>query len=235
MSEEQVVVTEQETRPRGMPGLTWAVILIAVGVVFLINNLHINGISIDWFELLRYWPVILILLGLDILLGRRSVLGSIAVAAIAVAVIAGLVWTVGITRDTVDGLGSSISREVAQDAGDAESAHLDFNLGAANTTITADPSIKNLVEGRYRTNENLTLDVNYEVTGGVGNLVISQETKNRNTNWFNDFVGDLDLKLGDDIPVDIVIDAGVGQVTLDLTGIELTSLNIKGGVGNVEI
>jgi|GEM_PF-5139070 len=46
-----------------------AIILITLGVLFLLSNLGILPISV-WFILLRFWPVLLILLGLRIILGR---------------------------------------------------------------------------------------------------------------------------------------------------------------------
>lgn len=233
MSEEQVPV-QQDTHPRGMPGITWAVILIAVGVVFLLNNLHINGFSINWLELIRYWPVILILVGLDVLIGRRSVFGSLAVAALALVVVGGLVWMVGFTK-TSSTFGPSVKRDVTQELGDVKTARINFNLGAGETIVRPMSDSKNLVSGTYTTNRDLTLNVDYKTSGDNGVLTIRQEGKSSNPDIFSDFVGLLDLKLTDAVPVDLVVDAGVGQVTFDLTGIKLSSLKLKGGVGNVEV
>ena len=52
----------------------WAVILIAVGVLFLLDNFRIVRIG----ELLRFWPLILIALGASALYSRLS--GPVAVA-----------------------------------------------------------------------------------------------------------------------------------------------------------
>src|SRR5438132_4034551 len=51
--------------------ILWPFLLIAAGVIFLLNNLEVLPWSV-WNQLWRLWPLILILIGLEILLGRRS-------------------------------------------------------------------------------------------------------------------------------------------------------------------
>lgn len=235
MSEEQAAVVQQESRQRGMPGLSWAIILIAVGAVALLNNLHIAGFGINWFALARFWPVILILIGLDILVGRRSMIGSVAVALVSLAVLAGVIWMVGFNSGGATTFGNTVTKAVSQPLGDVKAARVTFNLGAGETRVKAQHGGGNLVEGTYTTNQDLPIKLDYTVDGSTGILTIKQQNTNRNVDVFNSFVGLLDLKLADSVPVDLVVDAGVGQVTFDLTGINLHSLNIDSGVGNVEI
>ncbi len=62
--------------PRRGPDLFWPIILIGAGVIFLLANLGIIP-SNPWPLIWNLWPVILIVIGLDILLGRRSLLGGL--------------------------------------------------------------------------------------------------------------------------------------------------------------
>ena len=55
---------------RRKPGLVGPTILIAMGVIFLLNNLGLVSWDI-WGTLLQLWPILLIALGLDMLVGRR--------------------------------------------------------------------------------------------------------------------------------------------------------------------
>lgn len=75
-------------------GIVFAIILIFTGVLFLLNNLEVLPWSI-WTNIWRFWPVFLILIGLQIVLGRSKrgsiVLGIISlliVGAIALVVVA---------------------------------------------------------------------------------------------------------------------------------------------------
>ena len=69
MSEDPVVSNSRSVR-RSASAITTALILIGVGIVFLLSNLGLLPITID--ELMRYWPVLLILLGISVLIRRTS-------------------------------------------------------------------------------------------------------------------------------------------------------------------
>ena len=79
----------KEKHRRG--SLVGPMILIALGVVFLLNNLGILPWSI-WEVILRLWPILLIGIGLDLLLGRRSVLGSLLALILTFLILAGALW-----------------------------------------------------------------------------------------------------------------------------------------------
>ena len=84
-------VDKRDTRRGGLIG---PVILIGLGVVFLLNNLGILSWSI-WTVIFRLWPVLLVAAGLDLLLGRRSVWGSLLALVLTVAIVAGVLGLFG--------------------------------------------------------------------------------------------------------------------------------------------
>jgi hypothetical protein len=59
-----------EHRHRG--SLTWGLILILVGVMFLLSNFGIVP-NVDWGQVARLWPVVIILIGIDTLMGQSEV------------------------------------------------------------------------------------------------------------------------------------------------------------------
>jgi LiaI-LiaF-like transmembrane region/N-terminal domain of toast_rack, DUF2154 len=235
VSEESASPVRQNTQRHGLPGLTWAVILIGVGVVALLNNLNIPGFSINFLDLLRFWPVILILLGLDILVGRRSVFGSLGVAVLAVVVIGGLVWLTGSGASQFAGAGTSVTRDISQTLDGAKSLTVNLKLGAGETHIKPLSSSDKAIEGTYRTNTNLQVDVTYERAGDDGVLTIRQIGSTNNVPINNGYVGLMDFGLNNSLPVDLKVDSGAGRVTLDLRGMQLRSLDINSGVGEVVV
>lgn len=62
--------TQENSRRRG----TWlpftAILLLALGILLLLNTTGVVGWGI-WLQLFRFWPVILIAVGLNMILGRR--------------------------------------------------------------------------------------------------------------------------------------------------------------------
>ena len=69
-------------------GLVGPVLLIGLGLIILMNNLGVLNWSV-WDMLFRLWPLILITIGLDHLIGRRSVWGSLLSLVLIMAVFVG--------------------------------------------------------------------------------------------------------------------------------------------------
>lgn len=67
MTEQSNLKNAQQNQPNDSLG---AVILIFAGVVFLLNNFNIIPWGF-WESLIRYWPLLLILMGLRLLLGNN--------------------------------------------------------------------------------------------------------------------------------------------------------------------
>jgi len=70
------------------PGITGPIILISLGVLFLLNNLGFIELNL-WDVIMRFWPILLIAIGLDILIGRRSAWGAAIAAVVVLAILAG--------------------------------------------------------------------------------------------------------------------------------------------------
>lgn len=59
-------------------GVFWPLLLIALGLIFLLQNFgFISGVS--WLAVASLWPLLLVLIGLDIAFARRWPLPTLAV------------------------------------------------------------------------------------------------------------------------------------------------------------
>ena len=64
-----------EKKPQQSHGaLIWGIILLFLGIVFLLQVLDVLPWAL-WVTLWRFWPVLIIIIGLNILLRRRQPLG----------------------------------------------------------------------------------------------------------------------------------------------------------------
>lgn len=220
---------QTESRNQG-GGLVGAVILIGLGVAFLLNNMGI--LSVNWLGLLRFWPVLLILVGLDVLLGRRSLIGQLILAVLGLAIVIGVIYLASGTAVSAD----AITRPISQPLGEVEELDVTLQLGAFATNITTLSDSNMAVSGDYTTDPQLELSVDYDDSGSTGKLEISQEDDmvfplpgNGN------FSGELNLGLTDNIPVKLEVNAGAGDLDLDLTGLNLTSLDLNLGAGQLTL
>lgn len=226
-----------EERQTHREGLVWPVILIGAGVVFLLNNLGVLSWSI-WGSLWRLWPVLLIAVGLDILVGRRSLWASLAVALLLVAVLAAAVL-IGLPGQI--GAGDAFTAERTEAVNEllngAERADVEIGFGAGTLRLAALPEGSTLLlagEADLSRGEEMALDRGG--AAGVGRLTL----RSRNSFHITNFRGQesdkaWDLALNRDIPLRLTVNTGVGTAALDLARLNLAELTIDGGMGEATV
>lgn len=217
-------------------GFVWPVILIGAGIVFLLNNLGIIDWSV-WQTLWRLWPILLIAVGLDLLVGRRFPLGSALLALLLVVVL-----VLGV-RGTIPGViaASSVTVDrtetISQDLGDSERASVEINFSAGNLNVDALPEgSPHLIQGSVDLSRNERLSKDFGANNGVARLILdSQGSWSMGPDVLGGSEKRWDLGLTQAIPLDLVVDSGAGKANLDLTGLNLRRLDLKGGVGQVTV
>ncbi|MEH7442939.1 toast rack family protein [Bacillus sp. JJ1122] len=74
-------------------------------------------------------------------------------------------------------------------------------------------------------------EVSYDLDGKVGKVEIAQPDHIK----FGKLKNEWDLKITEDAPVDLEVNAGASETNLDLRGIELSSLEVNAGVGEITV
>ncbi|WP_226678400.1 toast rack family protein [Mesobacillus jeotgali] len=74
-------------------------------------------------------------------------------------------------------------------------------------------------------------EVSYDLSGKVGKVDISQPDHFKLGKMKNEW----DLKISEDVPVDLVVNAGASDTELDLKGIQLSNLEVNAGVGEITV
>jgi len=220
------------TPPRRRSVVT-PVILILLGLAFLAQNLGLIDWNF-WNLLVRLWPVWLIAVGLDLLIGRRTAWGSYAVLGVVVAVVGAALWLDLPVRSGSYGVGDPV--EISEPVGEAKQAEITIDASIAELKVAATASDA-MVEGTVIPLSSEQIRKDARMSGDT--FVFSLKSAGRN------FVlpiglGDTsapswDLRLSDQVPMSLVVDTGVGETRLDLTGLQLTDLKVNSGVGETEI
>jgi hypothetical protein len=180
------------------------------------------------------WPLILVVIGLDILVGRRSPLLGAAIGIGAVALVIVLVFaapTIGIvpTGDAV------VSERFTEEIGSASSAEVNLNLSIGKTTIAA------LSDSNYLFDGELTHlgDIEFDVQGeNHKRISIKQKTIRQefyDLSWFETEDLEWDIGLSPDVPLSLNVNGSIGQSILDLRGLLIDDVNIKGDVGDTSL
>lgn len=214
---------------RARQGVFWPLLLIALGIVFLLSNLGvISGIS--WLAVASLWPLLLILIGLDIAFARRWPLPALAAEVLVIAAgLALLAYSpnlspgIFIFRDD-DGPGVtdvSVPRANATDltltlnAGATRSYHV---TGGATDLIeahSANPNLRVRVSGTTR--RNVRLD---QISSGF--------VRSENSD-------DVQIRLPSDVPTSITVNVGAGEFDIDLSDVRITEGRVNLGASSMRL
>ncbi|MGC9529199.1 MAG: LiaF transmembrane domain-containing protein [Candidatus Bipolaricaulaceae bacterium] len=208
-------------------GVLLPLLLVALGMVLLLNNLGIVGCEV-WSQLWRLWPVLLIAAGVDLILGRSSLRWWLGAAIL-------LVVLGGATLAVLDVSLPGERREVEQGLEGASTAQVGLGCRACTLTLTAGPDRTVLAAGQVELGWNDDLRQSFDVRDGVAHLVVQAERKHpvpsvgagSGRNWR--------LALAPDVPLSLTVRAGMGDAELDLRGLALERLELESGLGEVVV
>jgi len=224
-------MTEKEEKHEGSrryPSLTWPIILITAGILFLLSNLGV--LDIDFFSLWRLWPVLLILAGLEIILGRRSAIGNIIVLIATLAVIGGVIFLLIAAPDV---LGTSTGAvgvtQIDEPLDGVERAELDIGFAAGQIDISKLTDSSSLIKGELdlSTRREPTWEISRSDSQASMTLEYAQGAWTQN--WQK---GDVwELFLSPKVGLSLDVSMGAGDANMDLTGLDIRELKIETGAG----
>ena len=114
----------------------------------------------------------------------------------------------------------------------AKELDVELNLSAGELTVSK--GAEDWVEGSIQYNKKkLEPEVIYNRKRNKGNLTIEQDNLN-NVN-FSDIKNEWNLKLSDDIPINLYVHSGASSTELDLQGLMLEKLDIDAGIGELHV
>jgi hypothetical protein len=214
--------------------ITGALILIAIGILFLIWNFHPR---IDaWSILFRYWPLILIFIGVgkifDSFVFRRDGASSDHISGVSVAFVALiLIFGLAIWRGH-----KAEGNEFVHDTHSvvllgAKEVNADIEMPAGQLTLTGGAS--DLLDSDFSYNrEEGKPAVDYSVNAGQGQLTITQEGHHVH---FGGTRNDWKLHFGGDEPLDMTLKMGAGESDLDFRNLNLHNLQVNIGAGQMTL
>jgi len=211
-------------------GLVGAIFMIGLGVVFLLSNLGYINIDV-WRLVLNLWPLLLVAIGLDLVLGRRSIWASLVGLLLLLALLAGALWMFGVTIET----GQSLPGEqIQQELGEASSAQIILDNGAGDVFVHSmdDPAL--LVSGKVVSQGGIETIQEYSLNGNRGiyrlrqsGATIGFRIGSEERTW--------DVGVTGAIPLEIRLNQGAGRSTLELRKLNVDRLDVSTGVGQVRV
>ncbi|HET9224613.1 MAG TPA: LiaF domain-containing protein [Roseiflexaceae bacterium] len=219
-------------RPPRRGSLAGAAILVTLGVVLLLNNLGYLGWGV-WETFAHLWPVLLIAIGLDLMIGRRSILGSALVALLVLIAFGIAIWWTGFWLPT----GMAVTSEaISQPLGAARRGDIDIGMGAGRLHVGALSETDNLIEGTIARASGEQVLRDFALSGDLAMFKLRsqaawafpfREQRGERVEW--------NLLLNRAVPLRVQIDTGAGQATLELARLQVVSLDVNTGVGQTTL
>ena len=199
-----------------------ALILVGIGVLWLLVSLGaVAGAFVG--VLARYWPVLLIGVGVDILVRRRPFGLPYTGIVLAALLVFSLFSPTGATR------GDRLERVFSEPVGAATEADVRLDLGSAPVRITASETRDDLLRADIRDSG----EVRLQVRGDTSKTLELAKRSNRprssgaGKRW--------DVGLTRRIPLELEVDGGSGPLELDLSGLNLRAASLDLGSGPLEL
>jgi hypothetical protein len=206
----------------------WPAVLILVGIVALLINT--GRLSADrLYQLFDLWPLILIVLGLE-LIARRTMRGAAGdVAAILIVVVA----VVGAAAYVVVAPNPATSRSLDTSSAIAgvDQASLEIDAGSANITVSGSKAVESDLYRAHIEYFGSKPGVSFDHSTGL--VRISQSSGNFPFFQSRRFV--VNIKLNQHVPWSITENSGASTSTLNLAGVQVGSINVNTGASRTEL
>lgn len=213
-------------------GFFTPILLLAVGVAALLSTTEVW----QWDMLAlaaRYWPVLLVAIGLDIGLTKPTSTASLLGVVPAILCIGALAWFLGGI-----GVGGMLSetRPISQPLPDVSSASVHIGPALGSLRVTALREEGALIAGAVALAEGQTVEESLTSSAGVATYVLSgggsfgqPHSIVRGDNWH------WDLMLTPDLPLDLSTEMVTGNTRLDLSGLEVESFDSDNVFGQAHV
>lgn len=210
----------------------WPIVLIGFGAIMLLANLDLIPMP-SVRMLVRLWPLALVILGLDLLIGRRSpIIGAlIGLGAIALVI---LFFYMAPVLD----LEPSVERKTVPlntPLGNTTSAEVTLDLERYATTIDSSVDSDDLFDAVLET----YTDVEYTARGGQRKIIDLNPVDSNafDFDWTLASTRDMTWEIGlsPEVPLVLSVDIGSGSASLDLFDLMLDELKVDGGSGSTDL
>ena len=210
-------------------GVFWPLLLIALGLIFLLSNLGLIA-GVSWIGILNLWPLLLVLIGLDIAFARRwpvpTLVAEVAVIAAGLALLAampsyGEVFAFGSAR-------TGVSAASAPRTAGTNQLDVTINGGAGAYHVTGGAT--DLVEA-----SSANPDLRVVTSERTARATVRVDQVGPEHFPFAAGNVNIQVRIASDLPTSFTMNAGAGSFDVDLTDVRVTDARVSAGASNTRL
>jgi hypothetical protein len=221
--------------------------MIAIGIYFLLYNLGVVS-GLNWVGALQLWPLLLIFIGVNVIVRQApGGIGTLLSGLVSLTAVAAFGYVLLFPDDNtiLNKFATNTHMEVMREAIEfapeetVREAKVLLDLDAVDGEVFALANGRNLIQGNVAYVGNLIFD--HTVSGDQAEITLDARNDRFPFFWLgNGSFGFTDednwqVGLSPEAELDLTVDAGSGDLMLDLAGLTLSDLDIDTGSGRTEM
>ncbi len=210
-------------------GIVGATFLIGLGAIFLAANLGWLNVDV-WRMVFSLWPVLLIAIGFDLILGRRSIWLSLVAFLLVLAILVGSLWLAGARISVGQSLLGEEIRQALPD--NVTHARVVLQPGIGNVSLYSLEDSGNLIKGKALLGKSSPV---YQDLSQEGDRAIFTLRSRGLSFYIGRDTWSWELGLNPALPLDLQFSLGAGNAELDLRALRLERLEVDMGVGKTTV
>jgi hypothetical protein len=206
----------------------WPALLILAGIVALLVN--VGQVPVERvFQVVNLWPLVLVVIGLELVIRRllHGVTGDVAAAVVVLLAIVGAATYVAAAPNPA----ANQTLDASGQLGDVQSASLDINAGAATLKISSDLGVATDLYKAHIAYSGTRPDVTFDASSRK--LTITQ--RGSNFPLFQSRRFEVDLQINPKVTWGVELITGAATSTLDFSQVQLKSLSLNSGAARDEV
>lgn len=225
----------------------WGIILIFFGTLLLLENFNI--IEFAWSQIWRFWPVLLILIGVNIITSKTDPKIGIPIVAVFTVLVLSLFVYKGIQPNSnhKNYELNFYDNETDEDNEITDSTETTSYSEDYDTRYKTAKLIINGAAGSFAINDSTNQLFDANVKGAFKKFMLKKtetdtsatielnNNKNRSNTFKNNKLSDLEMALNLNPLWDIEANIGAGEMNLDLTNFKINNATLKGGAAAFNI
>jgi len=207
----------------------WGIVLLFIGIVFLLQTLNVLPWNL-WETLWRFWPAIIIIIGICILMRRTNIW---LISLLTVIILGGCLGIAIYQHGTGETTSGKTTATYTQPLDNIQQADINIDFAAGSMDIANLPADSTaLIKAETETKDDtssMNAEFSKQQTGAQLDLstINQQFWPGKGITW--------DLKFSPGVPLTFNINASASTVNLDLKDLEIAGIDIEVNAGNVDL